>query len=73
MREVWQKPQLVILVRGKPQEVILSACKVGGSSVSPSAFKDGCDFEPSACEARSMTGIGHPDVICGACSESIGS
>lgn len=73
MRKAWRRPKLVILMRGKPQEAILGVCKVGGSSVSPSAFRDGCDFEPSACEVRSMTGIGHPGVICGPCSETVGS
>jgi hypothetical protein len=70
MGKAWEKPKLVILVRAKPEETILNACKMSGSSVSPSAFKIGCDFEPNACEARSMTGISNFEVICGACSEA---
>ncbi len=29
MKKVWQKPELVVLVRGKPEESVLAACKGG--------------------------------------------
>jgi hypothetical protein len=28
MKKAWQKPQLVVLTRGKPEEAVLDACKV---------------------------------------------
>lgn len=32
MRKTWQKPKLVVLVRGRPEECVLSACKTGGTA-----------------------------------------
>ncbi len=28
LKRVWQKPELVVLVRNKPEETVLRACKV---------------------------------------------
>jgi hypothetical protein len=30
-RKLWQKPQLIVLVRNKPEEAVLLACKNGAS------------------------------------------
>ena len=30
VRKTWQRPQLVILVRGNPEEDVLAKCKTGG-------------------------------------------
>ncbi len=27
MKQVWMKPQLIVLVRGKPEESVLGTCK----------------------------------------------
>lgn len=35
----WQKPELIVLVRSKPEEAVLTACKNG---VKGPAHKDGC-------------------------------
>ena len=70
MGKAWEKPKLVILVRAKPEETILNACKMSGSSVSAAAFRDGCDFEPVVCEMRGMTGSSDSTVFCAACSDS---
>lgn len=32
MRKTWQKPKLVVLVRGRPEEHVLGTCKVADSS-----------------------------------------
>lgn len=32
MRKTWQKPKLVVLVRGRPEEHVLAACKTGGTA-----------------------------------------
>ena len=29
MKKAWQKPQLVVLTRGRPEESVLTACKIG--------------------------------------------
>ena len=29
MNKVWQKPKLIILYRGRPEESVLAACKAG--------------------------------------------
>ena len=29
MKKVWEKPRLTVLVRSRPEETVLSACKVG--------------------------------------------
>ena len=31
VKKPWQKPELVVLVRGNPEEAVLTACKVIGS------------------------------------------
>jgi hypothetical protein len=69
MNRAWERPKLVVLVRAKPEETILNACKMSGSSASAADFRDGCDFEPLVCEERGATGIGDSIVVCGACSE----
>jgi hypothetical protein len=37
----WRKPELIVLVRSKPEESVLNACK-GGSTTGPSAYKTYC-------------------------------
>ena len=47
----WRKPELIEIVRGKPEEAVLTACKVGqpGTS-SPSAPGIGCQtLAPGPC------------------------
>jgi hypothetical protein len=29
MQKIWKRPELVVLVRGKPEEAVLAACKLG--------------------------------------------
>ncbi len=41
MKKVWQKPELVVLVRGKPEESVLAACK-GGTVTGAGIQKDYC-------------------------------
>ena len=47
MRKVWEKPELVVLVRGKPEESVLAACK-GGSIAGASQAKAFCRG-PNSC------------------------
>ncbi len=36
-KKVWTKPQLIVVVRGRPEEAVLLACKTNMSG-GPSAF-----------------------------------
>jgi hypothetical protein len=52
MNKRWEKPKLVVLVRGKPEEAVLAACKnVGYAAGSPSAIKGNCKrtTSPTTC------------------------
>jgi hypothetical protein len=31
-KEKWEKPKLIVLVRSRPEEAVLQACKTGGSA-----------------------------------------
>ena len=33
MKKIWQKPKLIILSRGRPEEFVLAGCKMAGTSV----------------------------------------
>ena len=52
MKKTWEKPQLVVLVRGKPEEGILNGCKqweASGSS-GPSDSATNCmEWTSSGC------------------------
>ena len=40
-RRAWSKPELIVLVRGKPEEAVLSTCK-GGSTQGYNALYRAC-------------------------------
>ncbi len=42
MKKVWEKPELVVLVRGKPEESVLASCKGGSILVASNSGKDLC-------------------------------
>lgn len=45
----WQKPKLVVLVRGKPEERILTGCKTSPPAGGPDST-NGCDeFQAPSC------------------------
>ena len=42
-KKQWQKPQLVVLLRSKPEEAVLTGCKVDSpSSTGPTTVADFC-------------------------------
>ncbi len=46
MKKVWEKPQLVVLVRGNPEESVLLLCKMGSEGpISEGAWFGGCTFD----------------------------
>ena len=42
MKKPWQKPKLIVLVRGAPEERVLGACKTTSSAAMPSSEFEGC-------------------------------
>ena len=42
MKRIWQKPKLIILERGRPEESILAGCKMSDNSLGPSNSKNAC-------------------------------
>jgi hypothetical protein len=45
-KKVWQKPELIVLVRSKPEEAVLTACKL---STSPNRTSAGCKAGNGPC------------------------
>ncbi len=44
MKKEWEKPELIVLVRGKPEEGVLVTCKTRGASiVQPSTVNNDCE------------------------------
>ncbi len=43
MKQAWQKPQLIVLVRSKPEEAVLAFCK-GGTHTGPITNEGGCVY-----------------------------
>jgi hypothetical protein len=50
-KKEWKSPELVVLVRSKPEEAVLAACKAGPASGSggPGAVDGGCSQAVPAC------------------------
>ena len=40
MRKTWQKPKLIVLFRGRPEEQVLGACKAVAGSGLETALQD---------------------------------
>ena len=41
-KKEWKKPELIVLVRGKPEEAVLTACKVSGPQIGAQVYVGGC-------------------------------
>jgi hypothetical protein len=42
-KKIWQKPKLIILERGRPEELVLAGCKMPASMATKKAKKSGCE------------------------------
>jgi hypothetical protein len=50
MKKQWTRPELVIIERGLPGELVLTSCKEIGGSGAPTGGQDGCDRgDPGNC------------------------
>jgi hypothetical protein len=47
-KKVWEKPQLVILVRSQPEEAVLACCKTSFLPTGPSDMNAGC-YQDAGC------------------------
>jgi hypothetical protein len=46
----WERPKLIILERGRPEELVLAGCKMSGIKTSALIKKSGCDkVSPAKC------------------------
>jgi len=56
MRKTWQKPKLVVLVRGRPEEFVLGQCKDTGATGGPVTSQLDCIENMMNCELCSELG-----------------
>ncbi len=51
MPKKWEKPKLIVLVKGRPEEAVLLLCKTNGQSGGPQSYNQYCDLGsgPSTC------------------------
>ena len=55
MKKIWQKPKLIILARGRPEEFVLAGCKIKAKTASTQAKNTGCQRK-NACQLCSAVG-----------------
>jgi len=41
-KKMWEKPELVVLLRSRPEEAVLTVCKYIPSQIGGSTFNGGC-------------------------------
>lgn len=53
MKKVWEKPKLIVLIRGKPEESVLFFCKIVGYAEGPEGIFTNCGIisEQPPCSA----------------------
>jgi len=44
MKKNWEKPKLIVLIRGKPEESVLFFCKLFGDTNGALGFITGCGY-----------------------------
>jgi hypothetical protein len=54
MKKIWKKPNLVVLIRSRPEESVLDHCKIGSSG-----FGVGAGANVGGCHSE------NPDTSCG--------
>jgi hypothetical protein len=43
MKKIWEKPKLIVLLRGRPEELVLAGCKMAGIPTSNQNRQNGCN------------------------------
>ena len=54
-KKPWLEPELIVLVRNKPEEVVLSSCKLSGGGDGNNNDNDGCFITPFSCALCSFS------------------
>ena len=49
-KKLWERPQLTVLGRSKPEEGVLAACKLG-TGITPGPNNKTCSEAPESCRA----------------------
>jgi len=50
-KKMWEKPELAVLLRSRPEEAVLTACKYIPSQIGGSNFNGGCQTLAVVCLA----------------------
>ena len=58
-KKVWKRPEMTVLVRSKPEEAVLIACKAGTftTSIDPNTSFSGCYFDVPVAGCQICTDI----------------
>ena len=58
-KKIWEKPKLVVLFRGKPEEAVLQGCKVDQETIGARDYNSSC-YQPIAvlCTEKCLTFTG---------------
>jgi hypothetical protein len=55
-KKQWKQPELIVLVRGKPEEAVLTACKGNGDTIAPYTNEIDCvDDNCGNCSTRAAS------------------
>jgi hypothetical protein len=56
-KKEWKTPELIVLVRSKPEEAVLTGCKWVAPLIGPSSMNANCAQEPScvSCDGVSLS------------------
>ena len=55
-RKMWEKPELVVLLRSKPEEAVLAFCKLSAGSSGPINGAGWCGNATGGCPACAVFG-----------------
>ena len=53
-KKQWEKPELIVILRSKPEEAVLASCKGAGKSGSSGFYFNSCSYN-SSCSAACST------------------
>lgn len=56
-KKKWDRPKLIILTRGKPEERVLDGCKIGGDIGPESALSTCATEKPDPCKNSCLSDI----------------
>ncbi len=56
MKKMWEKPELIVLLKNRPDESVLTGCKTQSSGITPGTNAQMCgttaDNKCNACQSR---------------------